>query len=173
MGRRSMISAQLVEDIARSLRAGCTVADTCLIAGISQATFCNWRNRGELELERVNGDGRRGIRKSERLFVEFFEATTRARGVGRQTWLKKIEQAADKDWRAAAWLLEHTADGYAKTQRVEVTGADGGPVRHSLEDEREIMIALSSDPETFQALAIVTNRATELALAAETEEDEE
>jgi hypothetical protein len=48
-------------------------------------------------------------------------------GISRR--LKRIETASESgDWRASAWLLEHTQAEHFARSRVEVTGADGAPL---------------------------------------------
>ena len=43
--------------------------------------------------------------------------------------LKAIEAAqAGGDWRASAWILEHCHPQHFSRNRIEVTGADGGPL---------------------------------------------
>jgi len=52
----------------------------------------NWEDRGKQE-----GSGE---------FFDFFQTLTRARAKGEVALVKCIYDAADNDWRAAAWLLE-------------------------------------------------------------------
>jgi len=59
-------------------------------------------------------------------FAQEVEAAI-SRGV--EARLKKIEDASNAgDWRASAWLLEHTQPQHFARNRIEVTGADGSPL---------------------------------------------
>ena len=60
--------------------------------GITDRTFHNWMERGE--------------REEEGPFFQFFQAATRARAKGKVKLVRLITNAAHKDWRAAAFLLE-------------------------------------------------------------------
>jgi hypothetical protein len=42
--------------------------------------------------------------------------------------LERIEAAAKTDWRSAAWMLEHVHPEHFAKNRIEITGANGGPI---------------------------------------------
>jgi hypothetical protein len=47
------------------------------------------------------------------------------------TYTGIIAQAADKNWQAAAWWLERRRPAeFARRERLEMTGKDGGPIDH-------------------------------------------
>lgn len=64
----------------------------------------------------------------KRKYPKLVEALARARARGAEARLRRIEKASHEDWRASAWLLEKTMPEHFSRNRVEVTGADGGPV---------------------------------------------
>jgi hypothetical protein len=79
----------------------------CAIAGICDQVWRNWKRDDPAFRARVD----RAI----------------ARGVERR--LKKIDRASNAgDWRASAWLLEHTQPQHFARNRIEITGADGQPL---------------------------------------------
>ena len=65
-------------------------------------------------------------KKSDAQFEARWERAIAA-GVDRR--LKIIEKASLGDWRAASWLLEHCQPEFFARNRLEVSGADGGPVQ--------------------------------------------
>ena len=118
-GRRTKYTPETVDKITQAIRLGATYKLACDYAGISEDTFYQWRNT-----------------KSE-----FSEAIKLAEGEGALKSLAVIERAANgvkgedgeyilaPTWQAAAWKLERRyPDMYGK-QRLELTGANGGPVQ--------------------------------------------
>ena len=140
MGRPSSYTAEIGERICKRLEAGSFFAHALELEGIPERTGWQW-------LESAEKPG-----ASEAL-VEFSQACTRARAIGEQVYLDRIEikSAATQgtDWKADAWTLTRMRPArYKETIRTEVTGADGGPV------------------ELIDAAARVTSRIDRLAAAA-------
>lgn len=117
-GRRSKYTPETVDKITQAIRLGATYKLACDYAGISEDTFARWRER----------------------YAGFAEAIKLAEGEGALKSLAVIERAANgvkgedgeyilaPTWQAAAWKLERRyPDMYGK-QRLELTGANGGPV---------------------------------------------
>lgn len=84
-GRPTKYTARTIAALEGALEAGVTIRIACDIAGIGEATYFGWA----------------------RDFPEFSERSTRARAIGVVMNLSLIRGAAERDWRAAAWLLEH------------------------------------------------------------------
>lgn len=103
MARPTKYSAATVARLEEALRIGATYAAACGYAGISEDTLSNWR---------TNKSG-----FSERLARAEAEAT-----VG---WLTTIESAQARDWRAAAWMLEHRYPREYGRQVTEMQGRNG------------------------------------------------
>lgn len=62
-------------------------------------------------------------------FQAFRAAVAAAEGEAAMAALQQINDATARDWRAAAWLLERRYPNDYGRHRVEVTGANGGPVQ--------------------------------------------
>lgn len=108
----------MVAALKEALNVGCTVRLACEYAGIAERTY--YEHQAEVP--------------------QFAQDMSRARSRGAVRDLALIEQQATKDWRAAAWKLEHVfADDFAATQRHEVTGKGGGPVKVVAEVEPEFV----------------------------------
>lgn len=107
-GRRSKYTPETVDKLTQAIRLGATYQLACDYAGITRETFYQWM-KGK---------------------ADFSDAIKRAEGAASVTWLAKIEQAAsDGNWQAAAWKLERRYPDQYGRNRVELTGANGGPVR--------------------------------------------
>ena len=106
-GRRSKYTPETVEKLTQAIRLGATYKLACDYAGISEDTFARWREQ----------------------HADFADIIQKAEGTAAVGWLAKIEAAAsDGNWPAAAWKLERRYPEMYGRQRVEMTGAEGGPI---------------------------------------------
>jgi hypothetical protein len=101
------VTGEAVEKLLSGLRLGMTRRSAAAHAGMHHATFYRMLDRDATLATEVE--------KAEALAKGTYEAT--------------IAKASENNWTAAAWWLErrHPAE-YAKRERVEMTGADGGPI---------------------------------------------
>jgi hypothetical protein len=101
----------------------------CRVAGISNWAFHDWKNKGDQARE----DKQNGIalNEAQEECLEWVEALEEARAAAEATLVARwYTEAADGDWRAAERFLakafpERWSD---PATRLEVTGANGGPV---------------------------------------------
>ncbi len=115
-----------------AIRLGATYKLASQYAGIDPATFWRWMEKD----------------------ATFATQVKEAEGAAVVGWLAKIEKAAsDGNWQAAAWKMERRyPEDYSLRQRLEHTGADGGPIEF---DER---ISLS-EAELDQYVLTIIERA--------------
>ncbi len=107
MARRSKYTPETVDKLTQAIRLGATYVLACSYAGISERTFREWMETKP----------------------PFFQSVKEAEGAATVGWLAKIEKAAsDGNWQAAAWKLERRYPEMYGKQRLELTGANGGPV---------------------------------------------
>lgn len=153
MARPSKINQPLIKAIAKDLALGVAVTTCAEGHGISYQTYLNWKSRGE-DLAREREDGI-DCGSDDLLFLEFFDEVKKADLEAQRRWLGQIDQAAaNGEWTAAAWRLERRfPNEFGKAARVEITGAEGGPIQIglgaidallSLEEDRKK--ALGLDP---------------------------
>lgn len=128
MSLRTKCTPELTKEICKVLAAGNYIEVACKYVGMGISTFYQWRNRGEAELERVAENPRARIRKSEKPYVEFAEATKKAHAAAEVHSVVRIREAAKDDWRAASWYLQYGQRERWGKKTVEVTGKDGGPI---------------------------------------------
>lgn len=83
-GRRSKYTTETIEKVLHAIRMGATYEIAARSAGISPDTLTNWQKQ----------------------YSDFSDKMREAEGVSARVWLEKIENAADVDWKAAAWKLE-------------------------------------------------------------------
>ena len=115
MGRPTKCTPEVIERIAQALRLG-NYADTAAsYGGIDERTYYRWLEQGE---------------SGEEPYCQFCQAVKEASHVAEMRALGRIQQAADAGtWQAAAWFLERRTPGkWSRREKVEMTGADGGPI---------------------------------------------
>jgi Winged helix-turn helix len=96
------IETKAAARLADFLGDGVTLETACAACGIARRTVYNW-------LERAQEVG------APAEYVEFAELIELARASGEARNVRLIADAAEKDWKAAAWLLERNApERYAK-----------------------------------------------------------
>src|ERR1017187_2944549 len=105
-GRPTVRTPQTAKTICDCVARGMPYVFACGAAGIGLATFHEWRNEDPA----------------------FKQQIEEAIALGVNARLQVIEESSAADWRAAAWLLEHCQPQHFARNRLEVTGADGGPL---------------------------------------------
>lgn len=143
IGRPTLLTPALQDEISRYLQSGVTVETACAACGISAATYRSWLKQGKDELKRVEATNGARVTQKARIYVDFLAAvertlaTVQARLAGRISESasgydvekvqeiyerdgngnsvlveRKVTRSRERDWRAAAWLLErrHPAD---------------------------------------------------------------
>lgn len=95
-GRPTKLEPQTVDRICDILRAGGYLKVAVAAAGIGTSTFHEWMERGDPE----------GTKKADQPFRDFRDRVEQARAEGETRNVTLVAAAANKDWKAAAWLLE-------------------------------------------------------------------
>jgi len=114
MGRPTKLTPECQQFIIQALSVGATHKLACQYAGITEACFYFWLEKGA---------------KGQQPYLEFFDAVKKTEGRAAVSWLAKIEHAASEGtWQAAAWKLERRyPQDYGKTVQ-EHTGPNNGPI---------------------------------------------
>jgi hypothetical protein len=102
---------RVVRAICAAVAAGVPMRYAAIAGGVSHQTFYVWLREDEKFAERIE----------------------EAKAEGTQRRLAKIEAAAEAgDWRAAAWLLEHTQPEHFSKHRIEVHQTGTIEHRHTI-----------------------------------------
>lgn len=135
-GRPTKFTPERTEKLLQALRGGNYRDTACKYAGISHTTFHKWMKIGHSE-------------GAPPEYVEFVEAVEKAEADAEVFDIALIRQAATGgNWQAAAWVRERKNPekwGRRDASKVELTGADGGPV--------DVRVALGVDPAAIEGLA--------------------
>lgn len=91
-GRPSLLNAETSKILFDAIEGGMRYKQAAALAGISYDTLNRWRN----EAEKVDASPE---------YCDFCNELEAARARGADALIKKIQNGADKDWKAAAWLL--------------------------------------------------------------------
>lgn len=98
VGRPSALQPDVVMRLLQALRAGSHVESAAQLAGIAARTFHRWMERGD--------PTRKDARDAR--YRRFREQVEQARAEAETRNVAIVAQAAQTDWKAAAWLLERT-----------------------------------------------------------------
>lgn len=161
MARPSKYDAAIAAKICEALANGNTRLAACSYAGISEDTFARWLKRyadfadsvarAEAEAETLYAGALR--KAAEGWDVRIIRRTTKTRFVKTkerrpdgtiveserpvEDVYEEVEERTDFDWRAAVeWLKRRRKPDWSDTQKVEVTGEDGGPIEFADATER-------------------------------------
>ena len=96
-----MIDTNKTKNFATAIRQGCTYEAGASAIGVSVQTIYHWLRQG-----------RAATRKNDK-YLKFLKAVKKAEHERQQFLLEQILEASNKDWKAAAWLLERR-DGFRK-----------------------------------------------------------
>jgi hypothetical protein len=121
------LTPEIQNRLCAKLRAGNHRQQAAVLCGIARRTFYRWLELGEQESE-TGGK-----------HYDFLCAVERAEAVAESRKLRVVSRAAygDKkhgpDWKAALAFLERRfPDRWARTERHEVSGKDGGTIRFAM-----------------------------------------
>src|SRR4051794_20681352 len=105
-GRRTVRTPEKEALLLGAISRGIPFGTSCSLVGVSYTSFCNWRRIDSKFEQRVQ------------------EAL--AKGIARA--VQKIFEAAETDWRSAAWWLERVAPEHFSRNRIEISGPGGAPL---------------------------------------------
>ena len=137
MAHPNLCTPERVDELCKAAELGATRAHAAQYAGITRATLQEW------------------LRSDKPLHVAFAERYREAEAHGKLALLATIRKASSKQWQAAAWMLERTwPNEYGRRERVEVTGAAGGPVQLAALSDDALRRLAAEDPQVVDAKVI-------------------
>ena len=125
-GRPTLLNPARQSVLLNAIKEGMPLKQAAEIAGISYDTLNHWRNRGEVEC-------------SPPEYRQFCQLLRRSQAVAMQVNLSYIHQAASRDWRAAAWMLERRFPDEFGREQIEHKGAGGNLATAIPEGDYEVL----------------------------------
>lgn len=154
-GRPTRLTPEVFSEIVRGLEEGNFLEHVLDSVGVSKAAVASWRDRGELELARIDKGEKED--PSEAIFASFAIEVARAKAEATRSVVSAVRRSAEggavrarryddhgnvtaeefhpPNVAAQVFFLERTRPEDWGRTRVEVTGADGGPIMVSPVDE--------------------------------------
>jgi inorganic triphosphatase YgiF len=102
---RLKLTRELIEQTRELLNQGIPEDAVIGALGISRASFYGWIKEAE-RIRAAQSDAARPLCPRERLFLDFLDARERGTAESVVALVQRVNDAAAKNWRAAAWLLE-------------------------------------------------------------------
>jgi len=135
-GRKPKILTEEMQDkFLKAIRLGCPVKDACGCAGFSDGWFYEQSKKAKEQP---------GLATSKK-FAGFLRRIKEVEGEATNRWLAMVEKAAMAGtWQAAAWKLERRRGMTLKVQQ-EISGPEGGPIKHELADARTRLLDKLAD----------------------------
>lgn len=125
-GRQTKLTPELQDQILALVRDGNFVSTVAGLVGIHRDTLYGWLERGEAEKPSADDEA----------FVAFAIAYRKAEAEAEVASGIVARQPGEKG-KGERWFMERRwPDRYGKRLRTEITGADGGPVKVSVDAEQ-------------------------------------
>lgn len=94
VGRPSKLTLKLQEELVERIMAGDYIKTACAFVGIDNSTFHYWMNKADESTRYTK-------------YRRFQDAIIHAQAVSEAWCVAIISRAAEDDWKAAQWMLEH------------------------------------------------------------------
>jgi hypothetical protein len=115
---------ELATRIITYIKAGSYAETAAAAAGVNRSTLHRWLKRGA---------------EGEEPFATFADSVEGALAEAELRDVIRLDKAGDEDWRAVAWKLERrNPKRWGRCEHLELTGADGGPIRYEQLSESEL-----------------------------------
>lgn len=140
-GRPTKFTPEVREKILQAIRASSPLETAAQFAGIVYDTLNNWHKRAEKEKVGEYSEFFKDVKKARaesdvRHVANIVKAAQGGALISERTTQKKdgsvetVRTYARPEWTASAWILERSDPSkWAKPERIELTGAEGRPVR--------------------------------------------
>lgn len=149
MARRRKLTTELISKLVEAIQIGCTYKHACEYAGIADSTFYGWMENGRNLREKSKTQK---IKKTNQIYIEFLETIEKAKAKNVIANLAIIQRAAkDKNWQAAAWILERRHGMIRKEEekiqtQINITQVDIEQLLLQVREQEHLIHELISDP---------------------------
>lgn len=132
-GRKTVLTPAVHETIVRLVNAGVPIKRAAMSQGVSARAVMNWMARGRASDPEAPDEP----------YATFAQEVDAARGVYLSGLVMRVGKASDKDWRAAAWMLERQFKEFSERKIHEMdqqpqSGADNIDVSVLDDQERAV-----------------------------------
>jgi hypothetical protein len=128
-GNPTKFNTETTGKVLKALESGASYTLACRMAGIDYVTWRNWIVKAENELDRLENDPTSEIDIKLMPYVELYYAAKEATNKADQITLDSISKMQRRSLRAAIFMLKmRYPDLIEDTNKIELTGANGGPV---------------------------------------------
>ena len=140
--RPSDLTSELSEQVASLVRAGNKPMRAAMARGVPRSTFFHWMARGRAAASRRTDGHDVGL--AEQPFLDFLDAVERAESESQVIAISHLQKSMPTTPTAVlSWLERRFPQEWSRTERHELSGADGGPmaIDDATRDARERLIA--------------------------------
>jgi len=143
-GRPTKLTPELQKEIVDLLKMGNYIETTCAVVGINKTTFYQWLIKAKQS-------------KRSTIYTIFSDAVNKAMAYAEARLVALVTRAAEKNWSAAVWILEHKYPERWGKQNVKTENLD------EIENEIENEVHMSEDMKVLikEALGIIASRQKE------------
>ena len=145
-GRPTLLNPTRQAALLEAIEQGMPLKQAAAVAGMSYDTLNNWQNRGENE-------------SAPEKFRQFCQLLRHSQAVAMQVHVSSINEAAKRDWRAAAWMLERRfPEDFARHQQLEHSVSDAKPWMPDPDLTPEVLIRMKKQQgivEIFKKLGSI------------------
>lgn len=129
-GRPTLLNPSRQAALLEAIEQGMPLKQAAAVAGMSYDTLNHWQKRGENE-------------SAPEEYRQFCQLLRRSQAVAMQVHVSSISDAAKRDWRAAAWMLERRfPEDFARQQQLEQNVANAKPWMPDPDITHEVLIRM-------------------------------
>lgn len=161
IGTPPTLTKELHDQIVLLIQGGNYIETAGATSGVHRGQLFDWLRRGAKEMKRMRKAktaASKEMRERERIYVEFNAAVRQAVALAVATDVLRMNAAAAKDWRAAAWRLERRAPKlWGATAKIDATVGNRPGETLVVESVRHVVLHLPDNrrmlrPEQRRAL---------------------
>lgn len=139
-GRPTLLNPTRQAALLNAIEQGMPLKQAAAIAGMSYDTLNNWQNRGENE-------------SAPPEYRQFCQLLRHSQAVAMQVHVSSICDAAKRDWKAAAWMLERRCpEDFARPQQFEHSGPGGKPLMPDPDVNHEVLVRMKKQQGIVELL---------------------
>lgn len=139
-GRPTLLNPTRQAALLNAIEQGMPLKHAAAMAGMSYDTLNAWQKRGENE-------------SAPEQFRQFCQLLRHSQAVAMQVHLTSICDAAKRDWRAAAWMLERRfPEDFARQQQLEHSVSNAKPWLPDPEVNHEVLVRMKKQQGMVEIL---------------------